>query len=194
MKTTFIRQSLIKCRYRKRRPHPPGEDALIAQILYFPLTLLPHPRKPIHRQHSGEDGGTVGAEPLEDAEVLLRCCLAANRADEHRSQRNEREYAEQAAFPFEASDCDQDQGDDRQGHDQGRQHVDVDEGLRRAVVAAAGEREERVADGGDAVHDREECDAETQHFALAPDQNAEIRVTYAGQDLVDCCEATRHNV
>ena len=163
-------------------------------MLYFPLTFLPHPRKPIHRQHPGEDSGAVGAEPLQDAEVLLRCCLASNCADKHRRQRDEREDAEQSALPIEASDRDQDQGDDRQGHDQSRQHVDVDEGLSRAVVAAAGEREERVADGGDAVHDREECDAETQHFTLAPDQNAEICVAYAGQDLVDCCEATRHNV
>ena len=125
---------------------------------------------------------------------MLRCSLATDRADEHCRERDEREYAEQAVLCFEASDRDQDQGDDRQGHDQGRQHVDVDEGLGRAVVAAAGEREERVADGGDAVHDREECDAETQHFTLAPDQYAEICVAYAGQDLVDCCEATRHNV
>ena len=97
-------------------------------------------------------------------------------------------------LPFEASDRDQDQGDDRQSDDHGRQQVDVNERLSRAVVATAGEREERISDSGDAVHDREECNADSQHAPLTLDQNAEIRVAYAGQDLVDCCEATRHNV
>ncbi len=86
---------------------------------------------------------------------------------------------------LEAADRDEDQGYDRQENDEDGQHINVDEGLGGAVVAAAGEGEEGIADGGNALHEREQIDAEPQALPFIVRQKSEAGAAEAGEDLVD---------